>query len=108
MVYQRASSSEGFVSSRISLGTEGAMSAIPISSGRFSSSPLLIGSSILRRLDADDTAHDQTEDVVEYAHPHGDDGRDQGDDERVGDGALARRPPDVGELFADVVQIGDE
>src|SRR3989338_4690553 len=107
MVYQCASSSLGAISSRVSLGAVGAMSAMPTSSGR-SASSLWLFSSIVERLGADDAAHHLAEAEVEHRDPQRDGRGDDEHHERVRDSLPSGGPDDVRELFADVLQVGDE
>src|SRR3989344_2765252 len=108
MVYHRASSSRGAVSSRISLRTDGAISAMPISSGS-SISPLGICwfSSIREKLAAGDTTHHCGEDVIEETDEKRDSNRNKDDDEGVADRRTIRRPNDMGELFAYMLQVDE-
>src|SRR5665213_3315905 len=98
MVYHLASALVSWVSSRMTLGLPGAMSAMPISSGISS----LWRFSMSKRLAADNRGDRARERVVEDAHHERDDCRDQDDHERMRSGLPCRRPVDVGELFADV------
>src|SRR3989338_2588102 len=108
MVYQRASSSLGTVSSRISLRTDGAMSAMPISSGS-SISPLCMRcvSFIREKLPADNATHHRTEEVIKETDEKRERERDADDDERVRERGMIRRPDNVRELFAHMLQIGE-
>src|SRR3989338_4542014 len=107
MVYQGASSSRGATLSRTSFCTDGAISAMPISSGRLASSLCIcLVSSIATRLAADNTAHRRAEEVIEETHEERDGHRDTDDNERVRPRGPIARPHDVGELFANMLQVG--
>ena len=60
------------------------------------------------KLSADNAAHDGTECIVKQTDEKRDDRRDEDNHERMCNGSVPRRPDDVSEFFANMLQIGDE
>src|SRR3989344_5899031 len=108
MVYQRASSSFGAVSSRISLRADGAMSAIPISSGN-SISPLCMccESSIGGKLCARNLTYSDTKCVVKETHKNRNHNRNKDDNQCVRDCFSIAWPHNMREFFSHMLEVGE-